>query len=555
MSIKTFESLSDELILMIMEYSGDISNVLRTYFGLNQHFNNIIFDNYSSFMIRFLHMIVPDKDMKNISKSILCQQFFNNLSQMKSTKNYAHIITYLQGFLEDHLQEKFIELGIQFKSKMTIFKSNHQTEKEIRIAILCSKIRKESYDLTNINATSDNRWKNCINLQKKKLISNNISDPFSISVSIIYDKPLKSNKSPFVYHFMKIYKTWIVYAIDYVDNQSYNIINGTPLYDGFREVLRQIKFIKSNQQKYNAPWICPRVLIDTIIYFIQALIYFSNENHLSESNLCRLMKEISSVEWIIPQDPWFEVIIKQIIKFIIDNYIKQLPGRIQTNSYVRSRFIYFFRLLSQYNRFNDLLFFYQNYFLRETNVKGFLRIFLKTHEGRHCLDKFLGNKIPDSWLINPKWLFYLVERNEKEFLEKILRIHPSLKKTIDDEGNDLLLYACCKGTGRRYSMIKVLIEIFDIYYRRNKYGQTWMNALKMKHNINLFEGLKRNGIINQNSFEHIPDFPQMYQHSYSDNDPFSRTIRRKIWKYTENKPTKNKRYSNRKKKKNTIKNA
>ncbi|UJR12442.1 hypothetical protein I4U23_016618 [Adineta vaga] len=513
MSIKTFENLSDELILMIMEYAGDISIVLRTYFGLNQRFNNIILDRRSYFLTQFMQMIVPDKDLKNIAQSILWQQLFRNLSLMKSTKNYEHLIEYLQIFLKEHLHEKCIELGNEFQSKMANFNHNHNVLKMESLTNLLCQIRDKLLDLTKKNTTLPTYWINRVDLLDDQFLQHNISDAFFIFMTAFYDKQWIPTKSPFVYqHLMNMYKSWMIYRTNYFTNQSYNTYNyRTPLYNGFDKLLWEIRYIKLYQQKYGIQTISYQKLIDLIIYFVQALIFVFDRNSSSELELYDLMREICLQEWNIPHFPWLKVIMNEIMKLIIDEYAKRIPIVKEMNSRVNDHFIAFVKHLSISGQFNELLYFYQysshfnERFHQDINRVQILDILRLTQQSRQFLDKLIDQQILDSWLNNAKWLFHLVEKEEIQSLEKVLRTYPSLKNAVDDDGNDLLLYACLKVTGHRYPMIKFLIETLYNQYKKNKYGQTWIQTLHMKHNKKLLQELQTNGVIHHKDLQRSTD--------------------------------------------------
>jgi hypothetical protein len=514
--------------MMIMEYSGDIHNVLRTYFGLNQRFNNIILDGRSHIWIRFTHLIVIDEDSNDISKSSLCQQLFENLSMMKTTRNGEHLIEYLQIFLMKYLKEKYIELGDEFQSKMARFIYNHTAStrgnmKDLRYALrqeFHQLIQSPKLDLMNMKKITSLILTYGIDLEDDELLKQNIFDAPSLFLPLVSGKQLILNKYPFLRHqFMNTYKALMICSIYHFACQRQGAYADTQFHYGFTNLFWQLKDIKSHRPSNSVQRISSGMLIHIVLYFIQGLLYTFNQNHLSESDLFDLMNNICFQELIVPHDPCLEIIMKKIVKIILDEYTKKIPVQLRTSSYVNLNFLSLIKTLSRSNRFDELLFFcqYNRYFKerldRDNNRRRLLHILLATRQSRHFFDQFIHQKILDSWLTNQQWIFYLVKRKETRFLEKLLQIYPSLKHTLDQDGNDLLLYGCLKVTGRRYSMIEFLSEVRCHQQRQNNHGLTWIDTLHLEHNRKLLQWLKTKGIINVDCYKSLFDLPQTHHNT------------------------------------------
>ncbi|UJR19678.1 hypothetical protein I4U23_022812 [Adineta vaga] len=54
--LSTFESLPNEIIMIIVKYSGDVFSILRTYLGLHERFNQILLDKRLHLLTDFLHI-------------------------------------------------------------------------------------------------------------------------------------------------------------------------------------------------------------------------------------------------------------------------------------------------------------------------------------------------------------------------------------------------------------------------------------------------------------------------------------------------------------------
>ena len=52
----TFECLLDEIIMIVMKFSGDVFDILRIYLGLNERFNHILLDQRLHLLTDFLNI-------------------------------------------------------------------------------------------------------------------------------------------------------------------------------------------------------------------------------------------------------------------------------------------------------------------------------------------------------------------------------------------------------------------------------------------------------------------------------------------------------------------
>ncbi len=63
--MSTFETLPDEILMIIVRYSGNAYTVFRTYSGLNQRLNNILVDRRLHLFTELLYTNINDPDIRN----------------------------------------------------------------------------------------------------------------------------------------------------------------------------------------------------------------------------------------------------------------------------------------------------------------------------------------------------------------------------------------------------------------------------------------------------------------------------------------------------------
>ncbi len=83
----TFETLSDEVLMIIFRYSGDVYKIFRTFLGLNQRLNYILIDKRSHLLVDFLYINTRDPIFADYYKSDVFQNVSYQLSCTHSPIN------------------------------------------------------------------------------------------------------------------------------------------------------------------------------------------------------------------------------------------------------------------------------------------------------------------------------------------------------------------------------------------------------------------------------------------------------------------------------------
>ncbi|CAF1055498.1 unnamed protein product [Adineta steineri] len=120
------------------------------------------------------------------------------------------------------------------------------------------------------------------------------------------------------------------------------------------------------------------------------------------------------------------------------------------------------------------------FFDTQDDIRKLLCVMLGSRQGRQLFNKFIDQKLLKSWWTNGQWLFFLFDSKANGFLKKLFDIYPSLIHMLDKDGNNPLLYVCLTVDGRRYLIIKLLIEIGCNQQIESFHGQTFNDILQLE---------------------------------------------------------------------------
>ncbi|CAF0985825.1 unnamed protein product [Adineta steineri] len=127
----TLETLPDEILMIIFQYSGDVSTILQTFSGLNQRLNRILIDRRLHLLGDYLsikkhHISSDDYYNSNVFHKVSHQLFIIN-----DTINDDELCQYLQMLMSFHIQQLYKQLGNEFQSNLTAYQVQHLTNNDI----------------------------------------------------------------------------------------------------------------------------------------------------------------------------------------------------------------------------------------------------------------------------------------------------------------------------------------------------------------------------------------------------------------------------------------
>ncbi|CAF3065235.1 unnamed protein product, partial [Rotaria sp. Silwood2] len=130
----TFEMLSDEILMIILEYAGNVYNIFRTFSGLNQRLNKILLDRRLHLFTNFLYIHHDDTNIDYYYNSTLFHDISKQLSSMTITKSDEALRQCFQSLAVSHIKEQSNRLKREFQFNMESFQSirEYLTNDEIR---------------------------------------------------------------------------------------------------------------------------------------------------------------------------------------------------------------------------------------------------------------------------------------------------------------------------------------------------------------------------------------------------------------------------------------
>ena len=101
----TFETLPDEILMIIFRYSGDIYTIFRTYLGLNYRLNAILLDKRLNLFSDFLFISPCDSIFHIYYNSDGFQQISHQLIYRNSMITHEELHQYFQELIHIYVKE------------------------------------------------------------------------------------------------------------------------------------------------------------------------------------------------------------------------------------------------------------------------------------------------------------------------------------------------------------------------------------------------------------------------------------------------------------------
>ncbi|CAF3882917.1 unnamed protein product [Adineta steineri] len=108
--LSSFEILPNEILMIIMKYSGNVFTIFRTYFGLNQRLNNILLNKRLHLLTDFLHINVCHTNLDNYHNCHIFQEV-----SMKNSITEEQLHLCFQSLVAFYINEQYIQLGKDFE--------------------------------------------------------------------------------------------------------------------------------------------------------------------------------------------------------------------------------------------------------------------------------------------------------------------------------------------------------------------------------------------------------------------------------------------------------
>ncbi|CAF3635622.1 unnamed protein product [Rotaria sp. Silwood1] len=496
--LSNFETLPDEIIMIILKYCGDVHTILKTFLGFNQRLNMILIDKRLHLLTDFLHIHVCD-DYYN---SEVFQQLSKQLLSINTIVDEQKLASILQTLFRFHIKQKYIQLGYEFQSFLENFKT-------IRQSLTHDEIVKVDHEL---KIEFDRLYNGPIRIEYIKLIKSLIltkgascaCDDYELCrfnltkavnelfLSHINDTESKCSIS--INSFLQLFKILIISNTSLINNRDYVGNGGRNLEYFLAYTLYNLghyyhgRFLNPVNMKYY------RVTVDLFLFVIQCQKQmFENEQYIRES-MFSVMEMISKTS----NDMFIPVIQWEILKIVVHEYI--IKASEPWDDYFMNRFRQILKNLIENSRLDVLVYIYRDVgFERFFNIRNYTRecldLMTKNQWGRKLFCVIVDEKLLELLFSKKDLIFILLDKKERKLIEKLLKLSPCLIHQLDEDGNDLLLYICLKVHGCRHRIINFLIKMGSNLQRTNYKEQNFIDVLQLQRNQKLLNRLIEHEIV------------------------------------------------------------
>jgi hypothetical protein len=434
MSSSTFETLPDEILMIIIRNSGDIFMIFRAFFGLNQRINNILIDKRTHLLTDFLLLNSSDVNIDDYYNS----NVFEQLLLLKSIEHAYDLRRCLEPLVAFHIRHKYqqstdeLELGLAHVQSIRMQLSDDELEK----------IDRELKEIFNDLPNSLKPMKNIKQIQslvqikgaRLECTDNEYNFNFTEAVNkflldTIHNDQPKSEY--FINSLVKMFKTLIISNLSLLHNRSYVGNGGCVVYFFLFHVIYKCRSFNS----YKAPSLINiqyyRAAVDLLLFVLQCLYYEQVVESWWIGHFCELFDFISPVKLSIDQEIFIYTSQIEILKILFDENIlnpKISPFDSSLHSYSSSLGNLFIcnrpDLISTIFHYNENV---RDDFQNCWNDPKFISILTGNSLRRRVFQCVLDDKSIGIYLATTtNLLFILLQKRECRFVKKLFNLLPSL---------------------------------------------------------------------------------------------------------------------------------
>ena len=526
----TFETLSDEILMIIFPYSGDAYTIFRTFLGLNQRLNSILIDKRLHLFADFLYIKTNDTILTDYYKSDVFQNVSSRLSCMHAPINAQELHQCFESLVRFNIKERFRQLGEEVQSSLALFQTIREQLSDAEIVDIDNQLRTLFFDLQNKNITIESikqiesfvltkaarlqcgdHETSQFNLAKavNQFLLYNLNKTYSDkqssmdSIVHILDNIYYGGQS-LINPITQMFKTLIISNTRLLNNRDRtDIEEGSSLWFLLFYSIYQLRYWHYTPPDIVINFKCYQSVIDLLFFSIQCQKQTNNNNtNWARQSLFDILKMmyaekviyqnkifIENVQWVI-----FELIVNENISTSTTQWEEEQENefRLILTNLIKADLLSVILIL--YHRLSNI----QSYFNKPNNIHRNVNILTGISTGRELFKIFLNEQPLKTWLINKDLLFLLLQKKERTLLEKLLKSSSFLINQIDEYGNDPLLYMCLKVRGCRHRIIKFLIMIGCDIQRRNLNNENFFDVIQLKRNQSLLKDLLGDEIIKIN---------------------------------------------------------
>lgn len=521
-----FEALSDEILMIILQYSGNTYTVFRTFSGLNQRLNNILVDRRLHLLTDFLYMSAEDADVNYYYNSASFQDVVQQLSSLKATDNDEALRRCFQSLVASFVTEKYNRLDHQFQTNMERFqlKRLHLTDidyitsldEELQEAFYCVPI--EICPECPYCSWEPNFYSKSIIIAMKRVefliltkgahLECDDTDDCESSFAQTVNKWLLAKVTTtrcgdkiFVNPLIGMFKALIISNPILLKHKTYTNYNTESRYVHYclLYVIYRLRYIHGDHVDPNRPinmhWYV--AVLDLLLFALHCLNNLPDEKLWAKDSLLSISSMISFTEPLTDREIFIHASQKEILRIILDQYTLNDTTPCDDDD----TFQQVFTNLLEKDQFDVIRFMYsenehvRNLFHGPRSSRQIVDLMTGNQKRRQLFHALLDQKQSRACLTSTHLLFVLIQKKEYKLVRHLLKLTPSLAHQLDENGNDPLLYVCLKVRGCRHGLVEFLIEMHCDLQRTNSNAESFADALRFKRNRKLLERLIDRGTV------------------------------------------------------------
>ncbi|CAF0796478.1 unnamed protein product [Didymodactylos carnosus] len=502
-----FETLSDEILMIIMRYSGNVTSVFRTFSGLNQRFNQILVDRHLHLLTDFLHINIRQSNFNYYYTTPLFHALSQQLCSLQDNDDRERQIDQcFEKLTSFHIQEITRQIKDQFRFSREQFHSIrvNLSDEEIRFRDAALKRAFNDLQFHSLNHERLQQIENLVIGTGARLeCTDNELGEYNLAKALnklllahLYTIGYPSQLCLYSLH--RLFKALIVSNPNLVNNKDYVGNGGSPVYFflshaifTLQDFYRSSRSLPINIQKY-------QIVLELLLFIIQYLKQISNNKLWAKDCVSNCLRVVTSINHEVDEKMYIQYSQMEVLKMLFDEMMRQdrpsddywncmlqegLSNLIVTG---RSDILHYVYYQSS---------FMLNFVADTRHCHKFIDTMTGIRDRRRIFQHFLDENLFEPWLRSAALLFILLKKKECKWIKKLFRADPTLVHRVDEDGNDPLLYVCLKVNGCRHRLIEYLIGIGSDLHKRNIHDDHFIQAIELKRNRKLLKQLVEHEIV------------------------------------------------------------
>ncbi|CAF2703371.1 unnamed protein product [Rotaria sp. Silwood2] len=450
----TLEMLSDEILMIILQYSGNVYNIFRTFSGLNKRLNNILIDRRLHLFTDFLCMHHEDTNLDYYYNSALFHDISRQLLSLTKIKNDQVLRQCFKSLVFFHIKEQANRLKCEFQLNMKQFQS-------IRLLLTNDETRNIDEELKN----SLNKFKKCpksikdiekitsLVLKQGARLEYDDSESREFNLTKTINELLLSKLNSIEYctrslinSLVQMFKSLIISNMNLLKDHDWFYYDSYGIHFFLCYSIYQINNINSHKTINSINMQCYQVILDLFLFTIQCLKHLFNDEIWAKIYLLDIFNMINLTNIVTNYEIFIEANQIGILNIVLNEY--SLEDKILFDEDFNDTFQQILDNLIENNRIHILLCIYhsneriRNLFQKFWNNQKYVNIMTRNRTTRQFFHALLNDHLLRAWLTSTDLLFILLEKKECKLVKKLLKLSPSLIHRCDNDGNDPLLYIC-----------------------------------------------------------------------------------------------------------------